>query len=70
MRRAVMDVGKLEASYIHSLWNYKDTAIVEKSLISTQKINTALPYGPEIVLLDIYLRELTTYVHKHVKFLH
>jgi hypothetical protein len=38
------------------------TATLEDNLVVSTKLNILLPYDPSVVLLDIYQKELKTYV--------
>lgn len=57
-----MDTGKLEASYI--TWRSKMVPFLQSSLWQLIKtLNMEFSYDPEIPLLNIYPREMTTRAH-------
>ena len=56
------NVEKPEPSYI-TLGIQNNGATLEKQSGSSSECETELPYYPEIPLLDIYPRQMKTYVH-------
>lgn len=57
---------QMNATFIHFQWGQNGTIALENSLAVSEKLNIYLPYGPAIPPLDIFPREMKTFVLRNV----
>lgn len=57
----------MNATFIHFYWGQNGTVALEYCVAISEKLNIHLPYGPAISPLDIFPREMKTFVPTNVR---